>query len=599
MQFAVRVMLARSAKEIGDGVLGGNASIPHCCQLPLVKRYPKTEEEVTIGMRAVEKRLAGWSTLRSVRGQAWDGRVAFSIRAWPWIPGAVVASGLWIRAYVGGDYAEAAQRDIDLLWQSLGSGILAADPIGSLRGLHIQPPLVNTLFAVDLAISPSMHLFLLLVNLAATVASIALLVDSLVRIGVSRVLSGTAGVLLALLPGTIAYSLWVYNVTLTGFFAITAIWGVALARSLVVPGITVSAVAALGLVLTRSTFAIPVLIAWVLALAWLAWRARARPALVSLGVVLLLGLGVQAHYLASFGQVTMSSWGGQNVLNAARTSGVLTVTPAARGAVAADSCSSAALEAFEENRLNLWDPGGLLALPECGELAIPEPRGVVAWDEQFKPGSQELNLNWRYGLAASGVWAGIAVDVVRGDPLQLARMALAPPAGVQASGVARYLSRSENYPWVVETAESLPFASVGSAYSTVFAPVAWLAVILGWIGAAASRRWRRSTHPAFWFGSALLVFHISASTLLEYAEAMRFRAEVEPVLMFVAVGSVGYGVQWWRQRARREIAVGTSPGSEWRSRRLSNRSSFPRRTCDLRRICPLHICVRCAWQVSR
>lgn len=484
------------------------------------------------------------------------------LRRLPWIPGSLVAVALWIWAFASIDFASDAQSNIDLLWQSLGSGILAADPVGSLRVLHIQPPLVNALFSLDLMFTPATHVFLLVVNLAAIVTSSALLVDSLVRIGVSRIVSGTAGVLLALLPGTIAYSLWVYNVTITGLLAIAAVWGVALARSRVIPGITVSAVAALGLVLTRSTFAIPVLIAWVLALAWLAWRSRALPALVSLGVVLVLGVGIQAHYLASFGQVTMSSWGGQNVLNAARTSGVLTITPAARDAVAADSCSRAALEAFEGNRLNLWDPGGLLALPECGDVPIPDSRGVLAWDEQFKPGSQELNLNWRYGLAASGVWAGIAVDVVRGDPLQLVRMALAPPAGVQASGVARYLSRSENYPWVVETAKSLPFASVGSAYSTVFAPVAWLAVILGWIGAAASRRWRRSTHPAFWFGSALLVFHISASTLLEYAEAMRFRAEVEPVLMFVAIGSVWYGVEWWRQRARREIAVGTSPGSE-------------------------------------
>ena len=482
-------------------------------------------------------------------------------RRLPWLPGALAAVILWIWALGSIDFASDAQSNIDLLWQSLGSRILAADPLGSLRVLHIQPPLVNALFAVDLAITPSTHIFLLLVNLGAMVTSIALLVDSLVRIGVPLVVSGTTGVLLALLPGTVAYSLWVYNVTITGLLAIAAVWGVAFARSRPVPGITVSAGAALGLVLTRSTFAVPVLIAWVLALVWLAWRSHARAALLSLGVVLLLGVAMQAHYLSNFGLVTMSSWGGQNVLNAARTSGVLAVTPAARDAIASDRCSEAALLAFEENRLNLWDPGGLLALPECEDVVIPEPRSTVAWDEQFKPGSQELNLNWRYGLAASDVWEGIAVDVLRGDPLQLVRMAVAPPAGIQASGVARYLSRSEDYPWVMQAAEALPLAPVGSVYSSVFAPVAWFVVILGWIGAAASRRWRQGTHPAFWFGSGLLIFHISASTLLEYAEAMRFRAEVDPVLMFVTVGCVWFGVQWWRQRTRRAIAAGTSPGS--------------------------------------
>ena len=484
------------------------------------------------------------------------------LRRLPWVPGAIFAAALWIWAFASIDFASDAQSNIDLLWQSLGSGILTSDPLGSLRVLHIQPPLVNALFAVDLAVSPSTHVFLLLMNLGAMITSIALLVDSLVRIGVARLLSGAAGVLLALLPGTVAYSLWVYNVTITGLLAIAAIWGVALARSRVMPGITVSAVAALGLVLTRSTFAIPVLIVWVLALAWLAWRSDNRRALVTLGVVLLLGMAMQVHYLTNFGQVTMSSWGGQNVLNATRTSGVLTITPTTRDAIASDQCSQAALAAFEGNRLNLWDPGGLLALPECGDVVIPEPRGVIAWDEQFKSGSQELNLNWRFGLTASRVWAGIAVDVVRGDPLQLVRMAIAPPAGIQASGVARYLSRSENYPWVLEAAESLPLTPAGSAYSTVFAPLAWLAIIFGWIGAATSRVWRRQTQPAFWFGSALLVFHISASTLLEYAEAMRFRAEVEPVLMFVAAGSTWFGLQWWRQRTRSGIAAGTSPGNE-------------------------------------
>lgn len=486
------------------------------------------------------------------------------LRRMPWAPGALIAIFLWAWALVGFDFAGDAQANIDLLWQSLGSGLLTSDPIGSLRVLHIQPPLLNALFALDLAITPSTHAFLLIVNLAAMVSSIALLVDSLVRVGVVSWLAGTAGVLLAVLPGTVAYSLWVYNVTITGLLAMAAIWGVALARSRPAFGVSVSAVAALGLVLTRSTFAIPFLILWIAALVWLAWRSGARRALIALGLVAVVGALVQTHYLASFGSITMSSWGGQNVLNATRTAGVLSVTPSARDSLGSEPCYEAAFTAFEEGRLNLWDPGGLLALPECADVEIPEARGVAAWDEQFRMSNDELNLNWRYGLAASGVWTDVALKVVGGDPAQLVRMAVAPPAGVQASGIARYLSRSENYPWVTGTAESLPASAIGTAYSTVFAPVAWLMVIVGWLGAGVSRSWLRRTHPAFWFGSALLAFHILASTLLEYAEAMRFRAEVEPVLVFVAVGSVWLAVQWWRKRARRSIEVGTSPGSESR-----------------------------------
>ena len=486
------------------------------------------------------------------------------IRLLPWLPGAVVATALWLWVLVRFDYAADAQENIDLLWQSLGSGILSADPVGGLTVLHIQPPLLNLLFAVDLAVTPQSHVLLLLVNFAAMIASISLLTDSLVRVGAPRWLAGSAGVAYALLPGTVAYSLWVYNVTLTGLFAIAAIWGVSLMRTRAFAGSVVSAVAVFALVVTRSTFALPILLAWVAALAWMVWRSNNRRAVWALLAVVLAGVGVQAHYLMNFGLVTMSSWGGQNIINATNASGVLTVTDSANARIAQDPCKEAAWLAFREQRLNLWDPGGLFALPECATVEIAPERNTLAWDAQFRPGSEELNLNWRYGLAASGVWTDIAIDLVRGDPLQLVRMAVAPPAGVLESGVARYLSRSENYRWVSASADSLPLPSVGQAYSTVFAPAAWLVTVLGWLVAASVKAVRRQTRPAYWFGSALLAFHATASTLLEYAEAMRFRAEVEPVLMFVAMASLWMAWKGFSRRISTGKRIDTSRGSEQR-----------------------------------
>lgn len=483
------------------------------------------------------------------------------LRRLPWIPGAVIALGLWIWAFGRFDFAADAQGNIDDLWQSLGSEILAADPVGSIMVLHIQPPLLNTLFALDLAVTPHTHLFLAALNAAAMVGSIALLVDALIRVGVGYRLAAGAGVLYAVLPGTVAYSLWVYNVTLTGLFAIAAVWGVAVARTRPFLGASVSGVAVLGLVTTRSTFAFPILALWLAALVWLTWRSRSARLLGVLSAVLAIGFAVQLHYFVNFGLVTMSSWGGQNVLNATRTAGVLTVSPAAEEALRSHPCGSAALDGLLEERLNVWDPGGLLALEECGDVVVQPERGVLAWDEQFRPGTEQLNFNWRAGLAASGVWSDAAIEVVRGDPTQLVRMAVAPPGGVLESGVARYLSRSENYRWVLPTAESLPFSQAGVWLSTFFAPVAWLMVIAGWLFAAVSRRWRSASRPAFWFASGLLVFHISASTLLEYAEAMRFRAEVEPVLMFAAAASAWWIVGVIRERFSARTSSDTSPSS--------------------------------------
>lgn len=483
------------------------------------------------------------------------------LRRLPWIPGAVIAFGLWIWAFSRFDFAADAQGNIDELWQSLGSRLLAADPVGSITVLHIQPPLLNTLFALDLAVTPHTHMFLAALSIVALLASIALLVDALIRVGVGYGLAAGAGVLYAVLPGTVAYSLWVYNVTLTGLFAITAVWGVALTRTRPFLGASVSGVAVLGLVTTRSTFAFPILALWVAALIWLTWRNRSARLLGVLGAVLAIGFAVQLHYFVNFGLVTMSSWGGQNVLNATRTAGVLTVSPAAEEALRSNPCASAALDALLEERLNVWDPAGLLALQACGDVVVQSEQGVLAWDEQFRPGTEQLNFNWRAGLAASGVWSDVAIEVVRGDPTQLVRMAIAPPGGVLESGVARYLSRSENYRWVLPTAESLPLSQLGAWLSTVFAPVAWLLVTTGWMFAAFSRRWRSASRPAFWFASGLLVFHISASTLLEYAEAMRFRAEMEPVLMFAAAAST-----WWtagviRGRFSARTSADTSPSS--------------------------------------
>ena len=486
------------------------------------------------------------------------------LRRSPWIPGAVIALGLWVWALARLDFAADAQGNIDDLWQSLGSEILVADPVGSIMALHIQPPLLNTLFAVDLALTPGTHLFLAALNLAAMMGSIALLVDALMRMGIGCGVSLGAGVLYAVLPGTVAYSLWVYNVTLTGLFAMAAVWGVAVAKTRPLVGANVSGLAVLGLVSTRSTFAFPILGLWVTALVCLTWRRRSVRLLGVLGGVLAIGFAVQLHYFVNFGLVTMSSWGGQNVLNATRTAGVFTVSPAAEEVLRSDPCSSAVLDALVEERLNVWDPGGLLALEECGGVVVDPERGVLAWDEQFRPRTEQLNFNWRAGLAASRVWSEVAIQVVRGDPTQLVRMAVAPPGGVLESGVARYLSRSENYRWVLPTAESLPFSKAGVRLSTVFAPLAWLLVITAWLFAAVSRRWRSSSRPAFWFASGLLAFHVSASTLLEYAEAMRFRAEVEPVLMFAAAASV-----WWiagvvRERFSAGTGSDTSPSNEVR-----------------------------------
>lgn len=499
---------------------------------------------------------------RTVLGRGHDDAVRW-IRLLPWLPAAVMALVLWLWVWSVFDFASDAQENIDLLWQSLGSGLLNADPLGGLRVLHIQPPLLNGLFAIDLAITGQSHLFMMTVNLLAMLGSIILLGDALRRIGLPWWLTVACTAVLALLPGTVAYSMWVYTVTLTSFFAMAAVWGTSLIGKRPVMGAAASSLGMLGLALTRSTFAFPVLVVWIVAVSFLSWRRGARSGLlISLGVLGLAGI-LQLHYFVNFGLVTMNSWGGQYLINASRTSGVLQVSDATRARIMDKPCDAAVWQAFEKGQLNLWDPGGLFVLPACSSVEIPAETGRPAWDEQFRPENGELNLNWRYGLAASKVWQGIALEIVRGDPSQFLRMAVSPPGGFAASGVARYLSDSRDYPWVQEAAGLLPGTRVSFLLWAGFAPAAWIIVLGGWLGAAVSGSWRRRTSVAYWMGSAFLVFHITASTLLEYAEAMRFRSEVDPVLVFVSGASLWYAFSWAKAR-RVSSGAGTSPGSEER-----------------------------------
>ena len=169
------------------------------------------------------------------------------------IPGLVIYLVLWLFVLLQFDYASATTNSINTLWQSLGTDYLLTDPISSLSVLHIQPWGVNALYAIDLAISPSSHLFLLLLFLAAGAGAIALLGATLVRVGLPRGWALGACVVLALLPGTVLYTFWPYNVTLISFLAIAAVWGLARMRTQAVLGAAVSAGAVLGLQLMRST----------------------------------------------------------------------------------------------------------------------------------------------------------------------------------------------------------------------------------------------------------------------------------------------------------------------------------------------------------
>jgi len=448
-------------------------------------------------------------------------------------PGVLVFVALWLATVVPFDYRGATTRDIDFLWQSLGIGFLVEDPLRSLGVLHTQPPGLNALYAVDLALTPDSHLVLLAVNALAVVATIVMLTDAIVRVTRSVSAAMVVGIIYALLPGTVLYSLYAYNTALTAFFAMLAVWPLSWALRRPTLAVTFSSLGALGLVLTRSSFIWPAMVVWCGALVWWVtsrsgWR---WTTLLGALVPLTLVLTVQVHYVVNFGLPFMSSWSGQNLAKALQTSDQLSVSPSTRMMIEANTCHASIFTAWQSGELNIWDPGGTLRQNGCRELPPVTARGIPAWDVPLKPGSTEMNFNEGRALVASEQWTGLMTTIVRADPLQLVRMAVTSEDGFTRSAVGLYLRPSDDYPFLDLARAHLPTATIAAPVGALFAPALWILVLIGWLAAAFVRRSALRHTAIFWFALGLLVFHAAVSNLLEYSENMRYRAETDPVLL--------------------------------------------------------------------
>jgi hypothetical protein len=233
----------------------------------------------------------------------------------------------------------------------------------------------------------------------------------------------------------------------------------------------------------------------------------------------------------------MSSWSGQNVAKALLTSGQLSVTDSARDEIAQDPCLASLLLAYETQTLNVWDPGGLVQLSGCQNVEVDPVVGVAAWDQDFRADGA-MNYNSRVALAASGEWTRMMTIIVRHDPLQLVRMALTSETGPRSSGIGIYLDPSDEFPWIDEQRSVLPLGSLTGLLSVVFAPALVVLILIGVGQATFVRTSFLRRNIVYWGGLGIVVFHAAASTLAEYAENMRFRAEIDPLLLLLGVLSL-------------------------------------------------------------
>ena len=453
------------------------------------------------------------------------------------LPGLALFVVLWLATGIRLDYSLLVEDNYGLM-QYLGREVLINEPISALFSLHMQPPMLNALAAVDLWVTPQSHLFLAGIFLLMTLASLYLMVDVLRILSIPFIARVGAGGLFAALPSTVIYSLWSYNTTPTLFGASLAVWGVAVMKGHQVQGSFASSLGVLVLVLTRSAFL------WVFALAWIGalvvlitrhdhqTKRRSLKVIPSL-VVLLVVLSTQAHYFNQFGLLTMSSWSGENLAKALIQSGKLSLPAESVGFVT--GCQDSLLQSLRDGEPPLWDPVAFRTLPGCNDLPRFAPRASAAWNSPEKSGNYGFlgNLNWSEELVAAKEWQKLMIRLVITDPTQVIRMALSSETGSRESGLGIYLGPAEDYSEVTVIQQHHPLADIGGVLSLFFAPVALFVGALGLL--KRGRGTWSDARTVLWFSWALIGYHIAVSTLAEYGEGMRFQAEITSVLMVVFV----------------------------------------------------------------
>ncbi len=450
------------------------------------------------------------------------GELRLLIRLRVFVPGWLVLGGLYFLVLAGGGRFLHEERLNG--WGYLDITSLQYDYWDSLANLHTQPPLLNALVGFTLGDEGVVRLTW--IYALSAFATVGLVVGTLLLAGVSQRWASLGGVAYALLPATVLYAFFPYNVTLTAFFAAVAIWGVALARKRPTLGVSASACGAVALFTIRAPFAWIFVLFWVLALAVLLLRSVQHgsrwPGAIVLGLLMALVVVIQGHYLLSFQSWTLSTWSSENLSNGLLRLGL---SEEAKAHLAGqDPC-------FAELTTGAWQP--VSAYRSCLANVNSVLTGASVVDQEYKTAPPDV-LNYNYGLrqAIEPSWAAFVRSGLRIDPQAVPRLAFG--TGNAPGTVVLFLGRSDDvYTTLAMQKQAAPRVwEVLGAWSAVFAWIAWALVLAGALTGLLARRSRPPV--VFWWAGALLVFHAVPSVLGEYGENARFRAELDSVLVVAA-----------------------------------------------------------------
>ena len=460
---------------------------------------------------------------------------------WSWVPGAVMfmlAAGINLTLGARVNYT-----GFRYLWQHLSPDALREEFTASIGALHIQPPGFNTLLAgIDLFGDASEVVWTVL-GLALGVATIALAADAARRLAHAALAGLFVGLLLALLPSTFLYAIWSSYTALVAFFVTLAAWSLIYASPGIASGsarawyLVLSGGAVTALFLVRASYAWPLVLAW---LGVLAWQARTmgsagkQRAWAGLGILALLIMAVQIRALTTFGVWTMTSWSGQNLMNATLASQAL--SRQGLGQIASDPCyeflvNRSPFTPFQPEQIPQSTAGGCTLVNFQPSIDTPAALRVERWPVGQYNFNNEVELEW------APYWNSLATKVLRDDPLVLARVVVGSTSNPGSFAV--LLSRSDTYNQVRGNWETAGiFLGKFWPLSVAWAPVMLGTVYIGGLAVLAFPALRRRVPSAHWtlLGATTAVLLVNLTA--EYGENQRFRVELDPLLAILAASTI-------------------------------------------------------------
>jgi len=420
---------------------------------------------------------------------------------------------------------------------SAGVDYLLAEPIQSLIYTHIQPPLLNIIYLIAYQFGEYGALITQCFYFLIVACTVALIPITIRLAGISRSMSMISGVIFALLPATTLYSLWPYSTSLVSFFAVSSIFGIALIKRRPRLGLLLSFSGMFLMFLTRPTFNWVFVLAWVLTVSIYAIK-RSRVNLKFVATTasgfVILTLLIQGHYFFTFGAPSLSTWASENISRSLVFKGL---TEEGRKSLASQNACFGDLIS-----VGTFEPPN--AYPNCvTDIDVPKKNALV-WDEPDLP-NRENNLNYGGRLPLAEKWTALDLAALRLDPLSIPRFVFGPDFSSGTLWI--YLSPPEDHAYPQRNFSESPALWVPLRYISLVLPVlAWSIIFLSIISLSI-QRFRPKPLPAlgtYFFGISALFAHGVVSILGDFGENMRFRGELDGVLIVVAATAASILLRW-------------------------------------------------------